>query len=351
MADDPQQPEVPSETPNDTFSPPSPEVSATQTPISDAPPASFEEPAPEKVPEGTQTPFGAPSPEIPETPVPVPKGNRTALIATIIVLGVLVLGVGGYFAYTYFFGDKPSTTSQPSQNTPPPVSGTLNAITDSIKEKISGTIEASYDPSQGSDYRVTGTTAYVKPDEGAQSSGVDATYSTKATFDTDVATVKEILTENNFTLTLEGQGVPVDFYQSSDIACEFNHNDFSLTLGVTCNSVTDYQKSIEEYRPFITAYFKNTEKSSPNVSFGEITIKDSPTVGYQTAYIDMYPVGFGVGGFSGAFYNTPDGIWHYLRGSQDTIGCSDYNTSDARTAFEGKQCYDSSTDSLTTVKK
>jgi len=67
----------------------------------------------------------------------------------------------------------------------------------------------------------------------------------------------------------------------------------------------------------------------------EFEQKTSKSVGYATATMQ---VGFPGGGNVQLFYQTPSQQWHYFMGTQQTIGCESYNTTDIKRAFLGEVC-------------
>jgi len=66
-------------------------------------------------------------------------------------------------------------------------------------------------------------------------------------------------------------------------------------------------------------------------------IAESKTAGYKTAEVGLLAEAQ-FGGAAGLFYQTPDGMWHFFKGTQQIIPCGDYNTPDLKKAFLGSQC-------------
>ena len=58
-----------------------------------------------------------------------------------------------------------------------------------------------------------------------------------------------------------------------------------------------------------------------------------------------------VGGWNSLFYKTPDNKWHYFKGGQQHIACSEFNTPTLKAAFEGMECYDTKQNKTLKVTK
>ena len=62
-----------------------------------------------------------------------------------------------------------------------------------------------------------------------------------------------------------------------------------------------------------------------------------------------YDKGSKVGGQPISFYRLPDGMWHYDERLQGAPDCADFNTVDLKRAYSGESCYDSSSNTSSTV--
>ncbi len=82
----------------------------------------------------------------------------------------------------------------------------------------------------------------------------------------------------------------------------------------------------------------NEAKATSNLTVsdvGDLTQKDSATVDYKTAELSVPDA-------MALFYRTPDGVWHFFKGTQQKLQCSMYSTSDLKKAYVGDSCYDAS---------
>ena len=168
----------------------------------------------------------------------------------------------------------------------------------------------------------------------------------------DINSIDEILAGYDFTKKVidpgEGYSMSINYYTHKDVVCEvyvtetYNNPTGDHHVTVACADMTDYRSIAEQQKPFFAVYPKVTTGNGEEVlMIGKPDIKSSKTEGYALANLGVGSVASGEfvpGSAAGLFYKTPDGKWHFFKGTQSALLCSEYNTDDLKKAYLGESC-------------
>jgi hypothetical protein len=295
------------------------------------------------------------------------KGSIVHIIV-IVVLVIAILGALGYVFWQHFIEHKSTTTAQTTNQTTTAdknqdlttASGAITALTPIVK---AATVTAQpYNPLSSSavdsDKRVVYSTATYKP------SGYDfATYpltgtgfgtrgSDASVADADYTAVTSYLSAHHFTAqdAQQSETRPSTYlesasYVSSTVVCstvEYFYSASSQGINIGCADISSYSDSAKAVQPYYQAYFAvNSTSDLSNFLLATPKINDGAN-GYKNAQLITNDA-------AAFFYQAPGGDWQFFTLAQNTIDCSKYNTSALRSAFNGTDCYDSTTKSDSTV--
>ncbi len=308
-------------------------------------------------------------PQIPETPAPppTPKKSKKGLILTIAgLILVLLIGVGiGYLLFTKAMPKAQKDTSQKSVEEAPVVQKTPDLTPEDVITKIKSTYAAKYtlldleknnQPKEGEmsvrlsqespAYKAEGYNFYTSYDGG----------STLMMMLYDPSTDYELPTEGDTTLRTEIAGIYVDFglekkesrsntgdnidvYLGKGLICTIESPSAPASgSGASCGSIEAYSAAAAKAKPFVDIL---PDATSSTIISG-LKISDSKVSDYQTAQASIGSVG-GFGGYAALYYKKDPGAWKFFTGTQQTLLCSSYNTTDLRNAYKGERCYVDST--------
>lgn len=149
------------------------------------------------------------------------------------------------------------------------------------------------------------------------------------------------------------------FYSSDEITCNLlnrpeentNNPDFSTIfyLSVLCANRVDFKKINTEIAPFATAFIADSG-TEEDVVFSNVVVQNSGNSDYRNAHLGM--LGLGSNKLEKAiFYQSNNSDWRFFTVSdnQANVECSRYDTADIKNAFNGYACWDSSTNSSSSV--
>ena len=289
--------------------------------------------------------------------------RRSKPLTVLLVAFVLALLGGGatlavYKAYFEKPPVQPATPAQPTAQTPPMTSNlTAKEIVALVTPKLTGTpadtSPATPLPYNAPSVKVSGTDFYVTTSSATEVAGVRYTVGASQSA-IDVASVGKTLSDKGFTAKALENPNPDDtysMYSHADVVCGVENASGSNTAAahtvtVACYDMTAYEALATSLRPFAAAYTAAQKPGGARESVrfsGKPVIKDSRTPGYKLTTIRTSGydgTSVHVGGFISLFYQTPDGTWHFFKGTQSELRCSDYNTPDLKKAYLGEQCGD-----------
>ncbi len=306
-------------------------------------------------------PNGAPSYQ-PQAPAPVPEPPQKprspkGLLITTILLGILLLGAIGFIVYMLYLQPKPAEkandndTAQTIDDTSK--SGDADKVIASIRSALAEKVVPTY---KDTTFETgTNTPLYKAADEAFAVSGTfgfslavnpaPTSYDEKANRAVQDAVVDTLGSQSRFTVTNSSWN---KLYQDETVICSITTD--GSPINISCANVADYKDVIAKAKPFATAYLASADgkKYGEGLALGNIKITQK-TGGFSNAVINMGSTINPVGGYAGLFY-AKDGNWTYFKGTQALINCSDYNTYDIQTSFEGDACYDTVADKPSTAK-
>lgn len=134
-------------------------------------------------------------------------------------------------------------------------------------------------------------------------------------------------------------------YSKDDITCSTNYtNDGSTSsiILVGCGQKSKYTTNLASY--IIAKPFFDAAGSTANY----ISIENMVVQSGQNGYVNTQ-LSFSNG--AQLFYKAPNGQWVYFKGTQAVLNCSDFNTSDLKSAFAYNLCSDGQNNTLSTVSK
>jgi hypothetical protein len=309
-----------------------------------------------------------PTPEEPQIVPPSSPRSKKPLIISIVILGVLLLA--GLVAAGYFLLLKPQDSNN-QVNSGDSSSQTPQTIINDVRTTLKGNAVLDLDAEEVSlVYRIPGNKFLTYSPNDAVIPGIRSEVTDQAAVDAELKLAEGVLESKGFALdSLSSEEVDrvgnVKFWASDKIVCrattaplseggvynqatkEYDYSAYSFVI--ECALISDFAATAEAARPFYEAYAKAPEHYEDNMAFGKQTVNESQTAGYKTAIIPLFAYGDYVGGFVGLFYQTPDEVWHYFKGTQQALDCSEYNTVDLKKAYLGDVCYDSSTESTVSL--
>lgn len=299
------------------------------------------------------------------------KRRSKPLMVLVIALIVALLGGGATLAVYKAYFEKP--TAQPAtvvpsavQTSPTPTKLTAKEIVALATTKLTGSpVDSTSTPPpafNAPSVKVAGADFYVTTSSATEVAGVRHTIGASQSI-VDVASVGKLLSDKGFTVKNFDDPNPGDtysVYSHADVVCSVENTAGSNTAAahtvtVVCYDMVDYEALTTSLKPFATAYLaaEKAQGRGDSVRFsGKPVIKDSKTPGYKLTTIGTSGydgTSVNVGGFVSLFYQTPDGVWHFFKGAQSVLNCSDYNTQDLKKAYLGEQCGDEKYN-MTTVK-
>jgi len=297
--------------------------------------------------QATPIPDAQPAAQITPDVVSVPKKRKTGLIVLISALILALVAAGIYIGLTLL-----NTKEEPAAQTTAPTSSASDvaSLVESVKSNLTGELSSN---SSTFAFRLDGNKYLTLPKEGATTSNVESAVTSKSAANNEQKLAEQTLKSEGLTLnSLSEEAVEFNatatYWSSEDAVCQILNSPFedfanaSYTLVVTCANIADYTDTAAAAKPFYDAYAKSSEQFKDNKIFTAAKILDSETSGYKVATITLSSYGATVGGFVGLFYQTPDAAWHYFKGAQGVVNCSDYNTVDLKKAYVGDDCYSTS---------
>lgn len=286
----------------------------------------------------------------PESSPPPRRRSHPLLVAALVLTLVVFAGAAAILGYAYYFQKPPTPTSQtPTANATTDL--TARQTLDMVKQVFQSSPAES--PNLAVPIRIAGYNYYTEIDP-ARSSGLVASVPYT---DSAIATAKiaKALKEQHFNESViqagSGDSEYIARYTHPDVVCSVtatktaNNPTGSHEVMASCANMSDYVTTAATQKPFYEAY--PSKPSASNLLFsGAPQISPSKTAGYQIASVSMGGVmndgTQDAGGFAGLFYQTPDKIWHFFKGAQNTLPCSDYVTDDVKKAYAGMECTDTS---------
>ena len=153
---------------------------------------------------------------------------------------------------------------------------------------------------------------------------------------------------------------PLVKYENDTVFCGINYYEDTVEslheLYVACAQKESYVATAKLQKPFYDSYRADSIYSkdlTDDSRLGYPKVANSQTAGYKTAEAAIYTEANPTGAV-GLFYQTPDGNWHFFRGTQIQLGCSEYSTPDVKKAYAGTKCLllpaDGVSDTESTVK-
>lgn len=290
-------------------------------------------------------------------PEPPQKPRSKGLLITVILLAILLLGALGFIAYMLYSQPKPAEiktdTDKSQMIDDTSKTGDADKVIASIRSALNEKIVPTY--KDASFESGTTTPLYKSADEAFAVSGtfgfslsVDpspTSYDEKANKAVQDVIVDTLGSKSRFSVTNSDWNT---IYQDATVICSLITG--GVPVNVSCANIADYKDVITKAKPFATAYLSSADgkKYGEGLALGNITITQK-TGGFSNAVVGMGSTISPVGGYAGLFY-AKDGNWTYFKGTQALINCSDYNTFDIQTSFEGDACYDTTTNKASTVK-
>ncbi len=297
----------------------------------------------------------AQSTTIPQTAV---KRRPTwPLVVTVLIL----LLVGGAAAYWVALAPTASKTAIEKTTTKQPAStvakGTnIIKLMTGLQAAIPGGTTAT-EP-LAPDYMVTGYDFYASA---RSKDTMSVVYKKPAAELSATATqAASYLAENGFKKSaqqVKDAYYPLVKYENDDTFCGINYYSDSAEelqeLYVACAAKTSYAPTAKLQKPFYDAYRaanKGSQYLTEDSRIGYPKITDSVTAGYKTAEAAIYGEASPTGAM-GLFYQTPDGTWHYFKGTQQMLMCTDFTTAELKKAYAGQKCSATGTDGTSYVEQ
>lgn len=318
-----------------------------------------------------------PQPIGPEsTPVPEKKRKVKKWMIVVIVLLVLVIAAGAG-AFYLVNNKKPASEKAKTPASSKTASGksvsslkpadVVSKVQEYVKTKYpqvmpEGTklsAEQIYfkDSSSAPNWKITGEKFYVSySDNGAAKT--DIYYNWESVAD-NVVSARYIAISSAVIKSLTDQGFVKNTdsvygkdqygniaYTKDDVVCVASNpgnGSISPPASLACGQISKYTKNLASYKeiePYAMAYVKAGKAQNGDVfSFSALKVGMS---GYKNASVSLGNAGAMVGGAMGLFYKTPDSSeWHFFKGTQAPLSCTDFNTKDLQYAFAYESCYDS----------
>lgn len=304
------------------------------------------------------------------------KTKRRSRPFLVVLLSLLMIALGafaGIMVYRAYFAPTPttqtttSTTATPAPATSPNAAALVAAIKPLLKSTPLTTGERMDRLVLTDKDYVAYSVPYVQPSGYSyetvpvEISGVATTASAQTAAEADVLAAKRYLESKNLTAggtTNDSANAVIASteYISKDVRClvDLTNYDNAFQAHVGCADVASYTANATRLKPLYTALSASTDTSAvedakaADLILGLANIVDSKTAGYKNASVSVNR-GNQIGGYVALFYQTSDGKWHYFRGVQNILACSDYNTPDLKKAFTGTRCMTNNTESTVAV--
>lgn len=141
---------------------------------------------------------------------------------------------------------------------------------------------------------------------------------------------------------------------TADYTCGLSESPSNSTtkgtvIGLSCSTTDEYTKNAKNQQPFYAAMSTDKTYTADVTMLGAPKITTSATSGYKTAEVGIGGDSELAGGAMGLFYQTPDGVWHFFKGTQQILTCTAYTTTDLKKAYVGQACFDSTKNVNSTV--
>jgi hypothetical protein len=268
----------------------------------------------------------------------------------LVVVVLVLLLAGATVAYWITLAPKTTktavTTTSTKQSVTPKAQGTdITKLMAGLQKELPGGTAPASGNMRAPDYKVPGYDFYASA-RGKDTTGV-VYKKPVAELSATASQAASYLATNGFkksTQQVKDPYYPLVKYENEDTFCGINYYSDSAEelqeLYVACAAKTSYIPTAKLQKPLYDAYRaanKDNQYLTEDSRLGYPKIADSVTTGYKTAEAELYSEARPTGAV-GLFYQTPDDAWHYFMGTQQTIGCESYNTTDLKEAFLGEAC-------------
>lgn len=276
--------------------------------------------------------------------------SRTLPRWALSLFALLVLAGGGVAAYTLTRPDsvpeqskQVTTIKKSTAKAPASTSTDIMALLTEAKTAIgSGTVNTEY---VSPDYMVPGSDFYAvgrKEDSHSLVARLP-----EAQLKPTAAKLETLLVSKKFQKSsqqVKDGYYPLVKYESDDTFCGINYyadlSDTDKPLYLACALKTSYLNTSTVQKPFYQAYRESSSAAmlTEDNRLGYPKTTTSKTPGYKTAELSLYGEASPTGAM-GLFYMLPDNTWHYFRGTQQILPCTEFNTADLKKAYLGTGCY------------
>lgn len=288
------------------------------------------------------------------------RRSRPGLVILICLLMALLGAAAGIVLYQTYFEKAPAastttTASSTTANTPATAAELVNGVKSALKGTAVKTTQDKFGSVENEKrtqifaslqaYRPAGYSFSTYPKE------LSSTFVTSASADvaqTDLDTIRSYLEKQGLHATVNRtDGSTTDGYYNDTTLCSVTSHTGSTSeelqnfTGIACADITSYEATAKNIQPFFAAYEKVDAKDSSAVGLllAMPTTTNSKTAGYKTATVAAGNT-YGADSWMLLFYQTPNNVWHFFKGVQNDLPCSDYNTTDLKKAYLDTSCTD-----------
>jgi competence protein ComGC len=284
---------------------------------------------------------------------------------------LILITIGLLVALCWIFFNKQSSTTSSEKKSSSEQQVTSNLRPEDVMAKVESVLSSSHNvvdmekyksPSDGQiaikkgtyspAYKPDGSSFYVMHkqgssldlDVGPSINAINVARDIDITVRKEVAKVYSDLGLTKSTTYADGDNtLAKDIYTGKGLVCSVEGLNVTSEFSyANCGQINTYKDVAEKLKPMASAI----SGMSASTVLGEPQIKDSPISGYQKAEVSMSSVD-GIGGSQALLYRKSSGSWAYFMSVQSVQMCTDYNTQDLKSAFNGDACIDSNNQQVT----
>ncbi len=294
-----------------------------------------------------------------------PKRSNPILVTVLFLFVAGMAAVATYTVMSFVNGSTKQTPQPDVATTQKPVVASLTAqsVIDDIKKVFDGTT-VTLEKQMTQPLKLAGYDFYVSaPGEKVLNIQKSAAATQSPV---DLANITKVLTEKGFTnrnpyektAPVSAEEMQYVDYAHKDVVCRAtvtktaNNPAGNHSISVSCANMSDYTARAKEAQPFYTLLPAENKVGGSGYFVLDKTA-DSKTANYKTAEATAGSITDGGDYGTGAkilYYQTPDKQWHFFKGTQQILACTDYTTTDLKNAYAGESCFDTTTGANSTVK-
>lgn len=284
------------------------------------------------------------------------KRKRQSKPILVIVLALLIAVLGGIATlavYKYYFEKSDTEQSSVTEISDGDSRMTATRIIALVKAQMAGERipnESAVPPA----VKIAGKSFYSQLAPSSPLAFDAAERIPSAQADVELASLVQFMKKQGFEERKLVTGTPetrqASEFTHEDVICSLNqlvtaNNDAAdHSISLACANMTAYAELANAQQPLIKAYetVNAVETTTQLLVIGEPKVSSSSTPGYKTAVLMMS--GYqntdaqNASTFQGLYYQSPDKVWHFFKGTQNDLQCTDYTTAELKKAYAGSTC-------------